>query len=123
MGNEAVATAARAAAEELAGRFGQPALVVDVEVALYATERSSDRHEVPERFVDPIATAGLIVALTQLAYQVYTDLRDSYGRKPSRVSVAREIRMRYKKSDETSADILDVVIREIIEAANDEEAD
>jgi hypothetical protein len=121
---ETVAAAARAAAADLAGQLGQPALEVDVEVALYATARSADGEARPPRYVDPVAVAGLVVALAQLGYQVYTDQKKKHGRKPSHESLAREIRVRQWETGEVPKPqlrVLDVVIREVIKAADAED--
>jgi hypothetical protein len=119
-----MATAARAAATELAGPLGRPTLEVDVEVALYARTRNADGDARPARFADPVAVAGLILALTQFAYQVYTDQKKKRARKPSHESVAREIRIRQWANGEVpkaQQRILDVVISEVIKAADDED--
>jgi uncharacterized membrane protein YebE (DUF533 family) len=124
LSGETVAIAARAAAAELAGELGQPALEVDVEVALYAAARNSGEDARPARFADPVAVAGLILALTQFAYQVYTDQKKKHRRKPSGESVSREIRIRQWENREvpkTQQRILDVVIREVIKAADEED--
>jgi uncharacterized membrane protein YebE (DUF533 family) len=119
-----VAIAARAAAAELSGQLGQPALEVDVEVALFATAGNAEGEARPARFVDPVAIAGLVVALAQLGYQVYTDQKKKHGRKPSHESVTREIRVRQWESGEVPKPqqrVLDVVIREVIKAADAED--
>jgi hypothetical protein len=119
-----IASAARAAAAELAGELGQPALEVDVEVALYAPARNAGEDARPPRFADPVAVAGLILALTQFAYQVYRDQKKKHRRKPSGESVSREIRIRQWEDGEISRShqrILDVVIREVIKAADEED--
>jgi uncharacterized membrane protein YebE (DUF533 family) len=119
-----MAIAARAAAAELVGELGQPTLEVDVEVALYALARNADADARPSRFGDPVAIAGLILALTQFAYQVYTDQKKKRARKPSHESVAREIRIKQWENGEvpkTQQRILDVVISEVIKAADDED--
>jgi uncharacterized membrane protein YebE (DUF533 family) len=119
-----IASAARAAAAELAGELGQPALEVDVEVALYAAARNAGEDARPGRFTDPVAVAGLILALTQFAYQVYTDQKKKHARKPSHESVAREIRIRqweHVEVPKAQQRILDVVISEVIRAADDED--
>jgi uncharacterized membrane protein YebE (DUF533 family) len=121
-----IATAARAAAAELAGELGRPTLEVDVEVALYALARNPGEDARPARFADPVAVAGLILALAQFAYQAYTDQRKKHRRKPSRESVTREVRIRQWENDEIPRSrqrILDVVIREVIEAAEEEDDD
>jgi hypothetical protein len=119
-----MAIAARAAAAELVGELGQPTLEVDVEVALYAVARNADADARPARFADPVAVAALILALTQFAYQVYTDQKKRHARKPSHESVAREIRIRRWENGEVpkaQQRILDVVISEVIKAADDED--
>lgn len=123
MSSAVIATAARAAAAELAGELGQPTLEVDVEVALYARARNPAEDARPPRFADPVAVAGLVLALAQFAYQVYTDQRKKHHRKPSRESVTREIRIRRWESGEVPKSqqrIVDVVIREVIKAAEEE---
>lgn len=124
MSGETVATAARAAAAELAWELGQPTLEVDVEVALYAVASNAETDTRPPRFTDPVAVAGLVLALTQFAYQVYSDQKKKHARKPSHESVAREIRIRQSDSGEAPnarQRILDVVISEVIKAADDED--
>lgn len=124
MSDAVIATAARAAAAELAGELGQPALEVDVEVALYAAARNAGEDARPPRFADPVAVAGLVLALTQFAYQVYTDQKKKHRRKPSGESVSREIRITQWENGEIPGSqqrILDVVIREVIKAADEED--
>jgi uncharacterized membrane protein YebE (DUF533 family) len=121
--SDVIATAARAAAAELAGELGRPTLEVDVEVALYALARNPGEDARPARFADPVAVAGLILALAQFAYQVYSDQRKKHPRKPSRESVTREIRIRQWENGEAPKSqqrIVDIVIREVIKAAEEE---
>jgi hypothetical protein len=66
-----VAQAARSAAAILAPDLG-PSLSAQVEAALAA--RNAQQRS--NRFLDPIALGGLIVAIATLAWTVYNDLRN-----------------------------------------------
>ena len=88
---------------------------MDVEAALY-----SDESEAPKQYVDPVALAGLIVAIAQFAYQVYKD-RQKDGSKPDKGQVVRAVRIeRCKYADVTRAEeeIIEVVTAEVIKAAD-----
>jgi hypothetical protein len=69
--DDPAAAAARSAAAILAPDLGQH-LGVEVEAALAA--RGAQRR--PERFLDPVALGGLIVAIATLAWTIYTDQRN-----------------------------------------------
>jgi hypothetical protein len=109
-GDNPVERAARAAARQLAGELG-PRTEAQVEMALLA--RSSDR-EVTQ--YDPVAIAALIVAIAQLAWDVFDRLR---VKEPttSREVAERVIRTEIRREFEITTDstkIIDVVVREII---------
>lgn len=106
---------ARAAAQRLAAHYG-PGLPADLEAALHA--RGATQR--PERYVDPISLAGLIVSITTLAWTVYNDLRAKTSA-PSPAVVARTIRVRLNDTSELDAAqrdrIIDIVVEETVQTA------
>jgi hypothetical protein len=113
-----VATAAVAAARELAGPFGRPLLQLDVEATLHSRETT----EHPAQFTDPVALGSLIVSIATLAWQVYCDKKKE-GDKPTRDMLTRILRLRRQQSSDLSGaekKIIEIVAEEIIKAAGDE---
>jgi len=104
---------ARAAAQRLADQYG-PGLPVDVEAALH-TRGATQR---PERYVDPISIAGLIVSIATLAWTVYNDLRTK-APEPSPAVVARTIRVQLSGTgglDPAQRDrIIDIVVEKTVQ--------
>src|SRR5262245_12107251 len=109
-----VAHIARAAAQRLAAEQG-PALPIDVEAALHAPGSTRP----PDRYLDPIALASLIVSVAGLAWTVYTDLKQRTA-KPSPDVLARTIRVRLHDAgglDEAERDrVIDIVVSETLNA-------
>lgn len=119
---DTAAGVARAAAGELSPRYG-PELAADVETAIY----EDGRHQVaertpPDQFVDPIALGALIVSITQLGYQIYSDHKKK-GQPPTREVIARVIRIERRKHGDLTAEeaeIIDMVSGIIIERGDNE---
>lgn len=88
------ANVARAAAVILAPDLGAN-LPAEVEIALAI--RGAQRR--PERYVDPVSLAGLIVAITTLAWTIYTDQRDRKPEPPSASAIARQVRITLREQD------------------------
>lgn len=81
------ATAARAAAVILAPDLG-PNLPNEVEAALAAR----DTGQSPDRYLDPVLLASIIVAIATLAWTVYNDQRNrTPDSKPD--AIARQVRI------------------------------
>ena len=113
--NDPVGIAARAAAQQLqAGAEVGPGLVAEVEAVLATRESPSS----PPQYADPVALAGLIVAIASLAWTVYTDLRKRTAR-PSAEVVARTVRVTWRDQGQADAPehIVEVVVTEAIRAA------
>jgi hypothetical protein len=122
MADDPVATASRAAARRLAGRYG-PRLAADVEAALVAgMRRDGGEAKPPARYViDPIELAGLIVAIAAFAYQVYSD-RKKQGHTPDQESMTRTVRIerrRYREITSADEEVIEIVTTEVIRAAGD----
>jgi len=116
-----VAPAARAAGGQLGAQFGKPELVeVQVETALRRIGAAS----APDRFADPVAVGGLIVAIATLAYQVYEDHRKKHGKHPSQSTLVDYLRVERRAAGElTSVEetIIEVVAAETLKANGDDE--
>lgn len=112
------ARGARAAALRLAPEFGAR-LPADVEVSLH-----TPAGEPGAQYVDPIALAALIVSASQLAWQIYADIR-SRNAKPSPEVVARSVRVQLVDTTEIEpADrdrVIDVVVNETLPLADEEQ--
>jgi hypothetical protein len=111
-----VAAAARAAARELAPQYG-PRLEAEVEAALHGAGEAGP----PQRY-DPVAIGALIVAIAQLAYQIYSDRRDR-GEKPSPDTLSRTVRVEYRREHELTASgekIIETISKEITTRGGDE---
>ena len=118
-GDSVVASAAVAAARRLAAELRLPSLPLEVEAAF----RSGGTREQPRQFVDPVALAGLVVSVTNLAWQVYCDKKKEGG-KPTRDTLITSVRVqRRERGDVTRAEekIIEVVTAEIIKAAGDDD--
>lgn len=115
--SDPVATAARAAAQQLQAEVGT-VLAAEVEAVLATRESPS----APPQYVDPVAVASLIVAIAGLAWTVYTDLKKRTAT-PSAEVVARTVRV--TRRDQGQADtpdhIIEVVVTEVIRAAAGQE--
>jgi hypothetical protein len=111
MTDDPVAAVARAAADQLAAKYG-PRLAGDVEAALH--ERGPEHP--PTRYLDPVELGSLIVSIASLAWTIYSS-RKSTGQKPTPQVLAREIRIvQRERSDITGAqeEIIEVVATEIV---------
>ena len=109
------AQAARSAAAILVPDFG-PALPAEVEVALAGRGR-------PDRYLDPVSLASLIVSIATLAWTIYNDQRDRLeGQKPEADSIARQVRLALHGQDTIlppgTERITEVVAAEIIRQSN-----
>jgi hypothetical protein len=109
-----VGDAARSAAVILAPDLG-PSLPAQVEAALaarYAGKR-------PDRYLDPVSLASLIVAIATLAWTIYNDQRRTPD--PSASSIARQVRITLQDEDVSlppgSERITKVVVTEITRQA------
>jgi hypothetical protein len=88
------ADAARAAAAILAPNLG-PNLPAEVEAALAAREAQQG----PDRYLDPVSLASLIVAIATLAWTIYNDQRTRHSTPPPADSVARQVRITLRDQD------------------------
>src|SRR5215472_871264 len=87
------ADAARSAAVILAPDLG-PNLPAEVEAAL-ATHGTQQR---PDRYLDPVSLASLIVAIATLAWTIYNDQR-KHTPDPPPDSLARQVRITLRDQD------------------------
>jgi hypothetical protein len=88
------AHAARAAAAILAPDLG-PSLPAEVEAAL-ATREAQQR---PDRYLDPVSLASLIVSIATLAWTIYNDQRTRHSSPPPASTVARQVRITLRDQD------------------------
>ena len=88
------ADAARTAAAILAPDHG-PHLPAEVEAALAARDIS---HR-PDRYLDPVSLATLIVSIATLAWTIYNDQRDRHHSDPPADSIARQVRNTLRDQD------------------------
>ena len=91
-----VADAARTAAAILAPSHG-PNLPAEVEAALTARDTSQR----PDRFLDPVSLASLIVTIATLAWTIYTDQRDRHHPESPADAIARQVRITLRNHDTT----------------------
>jgi hypothetical protein len=94
-----VAIAARAAAAALAPDLS-PSLPAQVEAALAAR----DSQQRPDRFLDPVSLASLIVSVATLAWTIYNDQRTRHdqhtpGPDPQPDVIARQVRITLRDQD------------------------
>ena len=87
------ADAARSAAAILAPDLG-PSLPAEVEAALAARDTSQR----PDRFLDPVSLASLIVSIATLAWTIYNDQRTRTPDPPAN-AVARQVRITLRDQD------------------------
>jgi hypothetical protein len=111
-----VARGARAAAQRLAPEHGG-SLTADVEAALH---NHTSAH--PEQYLDPISLGALIVAVADLAWTIYTDLKTKTPQ-PSPHVIARRIRIELNNPapiEPTQRNrVIDVVVTETIQAIDE----
>jgi hypothetical protein len=111
-----IGDAARSAAVILAADLG-PNLPAEVEVALAA--RGAGLR--PDRYLDPVSLASLIVSIATLAWTVYND-RHPHTPEPPPSSIVRQIRITLGGQDTPlppgTERITEVIATEIIRQAN-----
>ena len=109
------ADAARSAAAILASDLG-PNLSAEVEAALAAR----DTQHRPDRYLDPVSLASLIVAIADLAWTIYNDQR-KHTPAPPPSSIARQVRITLRDQDTPlppgTEHITEVIATEIIRQA------
>jgi hypothetical protein len=88
------ADAARAAAAILARDHG-PGLPAEVEAALAV--RDTAKH--PDRYLDPVSLASLIVSAASLAWTIYNDRLAHSHEPPPPESIARQVRITLRDRD------------------------
>src|SRR5580692_2171488 len=88
------ADAARAAAAILAPDLG-PHLAAEVEAALAAR----DAGQRPDRYLDPVSLASLIVSIASLAWTIYNDRRNHSPEPPPAETIARQVRITLRDQD------------------------
>jgi hypothetical protein len=86
------ADAGRSAADILAPDLG-PGLPAEVEAALAA--RNPQR---PDRYLDPVSLASLIVSIATLAWTIYNDQR-THTPDPPPETIARQVRITLRQQD------------------------
>ena len=110
------ADAARSAAVILAPDLG-PNLPGEVEAALAARDTQGR----PDRYLDPVSLASLIVAIATLAWTIYNDLRKHTPDPPPNL-IARQVRITLRDQDASvppgTERITEVVATEITRQAN-----
>jgi nitrogen fixation-related uncharacterized protein len=113
---DSVADAARSAAAILTPDLG-PNLPAEVEAALAAR----GARQRPDRYLDPVSLASLIVAIATLAWTIYNDQR-KHTPDPQPSSIARQVRITLRDQDTSlppnAERITEVVATEIIRQAN-----
>jgi hypothetical protein len=87
------ADAARSAAAILAADLG-PNLPAEVEAALAAR----DTRQRPDRYLDPVSLARLIVSIATLAWTIYNDQRTGTPPPPPS-TIARQVRITLREQD------------------------
>jgi hypothetical protein len=111
-----VADAARAAAALLAPDHS-PTLPAEVEAALAARGTPQP----PDRYLDPVAVATLIVTIATLAWTIYNDQRN-HTPDPPPDSIARQVRITLREQDTIlppgTERITEIVATEITRHAN-----
>jgi hypothetical protein len=111
---EPVTAGARAAAERLDSEFG-PGLVSDVESVLLGPESGQ-----PDRYIDPISLASLIVSVASLTWNIYSDQRTK-TRQPADKDIFRVVRTELRSPGTAGPapqdKIIEVVVTEVTRAA------
>jgi hypothetical protein len=108
-----IADIARATAHHLTTDYG-PRLATDIEAALHTRTAGPTQ---PSQYTDPVAVAGLIVAIATLAWTVYKDLRKTTPQ-PTHETLTRTIRIQFQEThtiDTTTKKIIDITATEAIE--------
>lgn len=112
-----IAIAARAAARRLE-TGGQEGLRAEVEAALAARQLRS----APSRYSDLVSLASLVIAIANLAWNVYSDQRERTSQ-PTVEDVAREVRnSRGEIGPEAPHELVEVVVVEVIRVAEDSDS-
>jgi hypothetical protein len=111
------ADAARTAAAILAPDLG-PSLPAEVEAALAARDTSQR----PDRYLDPVSLATLIVSIATLAWTIYNDQRNRQHSDPPADSIARQVRITLRDQDTVlppgTERITEIVVTEITRHAS-----
>ena len=99
MTDDLVSTAARSAAAILAPELGS-SLPAQVEAALAA--RSTQQR--PDRYVDPVSLASLVVSIATLAWTIYNDQRTRHDKQahdtePQPDVITRQVRITLRDQD------------------------
>ncbi|HZG06075.1 MAG TPA: hypothetical protein VE546_21270 [Streptomyces sp.] len=118
-----IARGARAAAQRLTTPHA-PSLPADVEAALHARDGAAR----PDRYLDPVSLASLVVSVATLAWTVYNDLR-TRNADPGRDVVTRHVRVRLDQAGTSPAAlgpadrdrIVDITVEETLNAARDDD--
>jgi hypothetical protein len=114
---DTAAAAARSAAAILAPELG-PRLPAEVEAALAAR----GTRQPPDRYLDPVSLATLIVTAATLAWTIYNDQRNRTPEPPPPAMIARQIRITLRDQDMTlppgSERITEIVATEITRQAS-----
>ncbi len=114
--NSAIATAARAAADQLESE-GSPGLRAGVEAVLAVRQTGS----APPQYADPVGLASLVVSIASLAWTVYIDLRKREAR-PRVSEVVRQVRhTRIDAGREAPIHLTEVVATEVIRTLGEPE--
>lgn len=117
-----IADAARSAATILAPDLG-PSLPAQVEAALIAR----DTQQRPERYLDPVSLAGLIVSIATLAWSIFNDQRTRHDQhdhapEPQPDVIARQVRITLRDADiqlpPGTEHITEIIASEIIRHAS-----
>ena len=105
--------AARAAAAILAPDHG-PHLPAEVEAALAAR----DAAQRPDRYIDPVSLASLIVSIASLAWTIYNDRHTRSQEPPRPESIVRQVRVtlreHYTALPPDAGRITEIIATEII---------
>jgi hypothetical protein len=111
---EPIAAGARAAAERLDSEFG-PGLVSEVESVLLGAESGQ-----PDRYIDPISLASLIVSIANLTWNIYSDRRTKTPH-PADKDIVRVVRTELRSPGTAGPvpqdKIIEVVVTEVTRAA------
>lgn len=113
--NDPAAIGARAAAQRLTPTYGAR-LQADVEATLQT--RDTDQTP-PDRYIDPVAIAGLIVAAASLAWTIYRDLRTEHSTPPATDHVARRVRTTLRETrtlDDDTEQVIEITVEETLRA-------
>lgn len=113
--SDQVADVARAVAQRMESEVGS-GLSAEVEAALYSRQSPP----ASTHYADPIALAGLIVSIADLAWTVYTDLKKR-ATGPAAEVLARTVRIKLRESSQVTVPdhIVDVIVTETVRIGAD----